>query len=65
MKDGESLSHQNEARLLIDKREEGTYCESWQNVNLICLLIIKSVWFCVAWVAVSEWESYRLMITIA
>lgn len=57
MSDGEIHSHQNEARLLIDKRDEGTYCESWQNVNLICLLIKKSGWFCVVWVTVSEWES--------
>lgn len=65
MNDADIPSHQNEARLLIDKREKGTYCESCQNVNLMCLLIMESGCFCVVWVAVNEWESYKLMITIA
>lgn len=37
MNEGEIDSHQNEVKLLIDKREEDTYYENWQNVNLFGL----------------------------
>lgn len=40
-------SHQNEVRSLTDKvRNEDTYCENWQNVDLILSALYKDWLLC-------------------